>query len=85
MHNTIDYSKSLAKHFDAVEDVKDWFGDRWSTVSPLMGQIKDPVQFEAWAGFAGVSGFPVEAWYELYHGGGSWAKALAEKEAPTNG
>jgi hypothetical protein len=82
MKTTIDYSKSPAKSFDAVEDIKDYLGlDRWEKVSPEFAQIKDPEQFSAWAGFAGIEGFPVKAWYELYHGEGSWNRAWDVKES----
>ena len=81
MKATVDYSKSPAKAFDAVQDVKDWFGDRWDQVSPMMADIKDPQTFSFYANFGGVSGYPVEAWYELYHGQGSWAVASCEQEA----
>lgn len=74
--------KSPAKAFDAVEDVKTWLGpDRWAGASPEMAKVKDPEQFGLWASFAGVEGYPVEAWYELYHGGGSWAKATERNAA----
>lgn len=72
MHTTIDYSKSASPAFDAVEDVKQWFGKRWDIISPEMAKITDCRCFEAYASFAGVEGYPVRAWYELYHGQGSW-------------
>lgn len=78
-----DYSDRNTPYFDAVEDVKDYFGARWTKVSAIMGRIKDPYGFQACANFAGLEGFPVEAWYELYHGGGSWAKAIKATECPT--
>jgi hypothetical protein len=76
MHTTIDYSNSPAKIFDAVEDIKAWLGQtNWDRVSPAMAKITNPRQFDFYAALAGVSGYPVEAWYELYHGQGSWKKA----------
>lgn len=76
-----DYSKSPAKAFDAVEDVKAWLGSRWAVASPEMAKVRDPEQFALWASFAGIEGYPVEAWYELYHGKGSWTKAWTERNA----
>ena len=72
MHTTIDYSKSPCPKTDAVNDVKEWLGDRWDKVSELMQTVTEPKQFQLYANFAGVKGFPVRAWYELYHGEGSW-------------
>ncbi len=73
MHTKADYSQSPSKSFDAVEDIKDWLGeDRWALVSPEMAKVKDQDQFALYASLAGISGYPVEAWFELYHGQGSW-------------
>lgn len=75
MKTTIDYSQSAAPAFDAVEDIKEYLGkDRWEQVSPEMAKITDREQFAAFASFAGIEGFPVRAWYELYHGQGSWGE-----------
>ena len=82
MHNTVDYSKRTTPAFDAVQDVKEWLGaERWAMVSPEMAKVRNPEQFALYAGLAGVRGYPVQAWYELYHGQGAWAKAWAEHEA----
>jgi len=72
-----DYSKSNAKAFDAVEDIKGYFGDRWEKVSLLMRDIPNVQSFSTWANFAGIEGYPIEAWYDLYFGQGSYRKALA--------
>jgi hypothetical protein len=73
MHATIDYNKSQAPNFDAVKDIKGWFGpERWAIISPKMAKITNCGQFALYAEFSGVRGFPVRAWYELYHGEGSW-------------
>ena len=73
MHTTIDYSKSPCAAFDAVNDIKEWLGqERWDKVSPEMAKVKDQEHFMHYAGLAGIQGFPVQAWYELYHGQGSW-------------
>lgn len=74
MKTTVDYSKSPSPQFDAVEDVKSYFGSRWDEVSKLMAGVKDREQFGAWASFAGIEGLPVKAWYDLYNGQGSWDK-----------
>jgi len=72
MKTTVDYSKSPSPQFDAVEDVKAYFGTKWPEVSELMAGVKSQADFAMWAGFAGVEGLPVKAWYELYHGQGAW-------------
>jgi hypothetical protein len=79
MHTDVSYKNRLTPAFDAVEDVKNWFGpERWETISPVMAVVKDVQQFCFYAEFGGVKGFPVKAWYELYQGQGSWDKAWAE-------
>lgn len=77
MKVTVDYGASPAKLTDALADVIEYFGDRWPDVRPLMAQIVDPAEFEAFANFAGVEGLPVRAWYEHYHGGEAWDAAWA--------
>lgn len=73
MHNTVDYSKSPTPAFDAVEDIKDWVGkDRWDAISAEMAKVTRCHQFALYASLAGIQGYPVIAWYELYHGQGSW-------------
>lgn len=75
MHITIDYSISPSPKFDAIEHIKEWLGqERWDKISPEMSKIKDHAQFQLIASFGGVQGFPVKAWYELYHGDGSWTE-----------
>ena len=74
-----DYTNSPTKAFDAVEDIKDWFkhsGREWDVLSPNMAKVVDVEQFVNWAGFAGIEGYPVEAWYDLYHGQGAYRKAM---------
>lgn len=79
MHITIDYSKSPSKAFDAVEDIKEWLGaERWDVISPEMAKVKNCEAFEMYASLAGVQGYPVVAWYELYHGQGSWEAGNAQ-------
>lgn len=73
MHNTIDYSKSPAPAFDALEDIKSWLGpERWVKIYPEMAAIKHCGNFAMFCALAGIQGFPVIAWYEHYHGEGSW-------------
>lgn len=81
MHTTKDYSKSITPSFDAVEDVKKWLGRKWDTISPQISKIKDREQFALYADLAGIQGFPVAAWYELYHGQGSWHHTMSPEEA----
>jgi hypothetical protein len=84
MHTIIDYTNRPTKAFDAVEDVKAWFGPRWDEVSALMRTVTNPLQFSVYADFSGVSGYPVEAWYDLYHGEGSYLAAWKALENPTD-
>jgi hypothetical protein len=72
MSTTISYANSPCPKTDAVNDIKNWFGDRWDKVSELMQTVSSQEQFILYAAFAGVQGFPVIAWWELYHGEGSW-------------
>jgi hypothetical protein len=81
MHTDISYKNSPAPKFDAVEDIKKWLGaKKWKEVSPQMAKIKDPQQFCFLAGIAGIQWFPVEAWYDLYHGEGSYKAAWERVE-----
>lgn len=75
MKTTIDYAKSPAPAFDAVEDIKDYLGDRYDKIAHEMGRIHDPELFGLFCDFAGISGFPVGAWYDHFHGQGAWIKA----------
>jgi hypothetical protein len=75
MHYTKDYSKSPAPHFDAVEDIKDYLGEaKYAQISPEMALVTDCRQFSFYCMLAGISGLPVRAWYEHFHGQGSWAE-----------
>lgn len=66
------YTNSPAPAFDAVEDVKFWLGDKYSTITKTLAQVKDCEEFAFYASFVGVHGFPVRAWYESINGGGTW-------------
>jgi hypothetical protein len=72
MHYTIDYSKSPAKAFDAVEDIKEYLGDRYDSIAELVSEVSDCDRFRNYCGLAGISGFPVKAWYEHFHGQNSY-------------
>ena len=72
MHTTIDYSKSPAPAFDAVEDVRNWLGDSYDRVAAELVKVRDCGLFTFYCSFAGIEGFPVKAWYEFFHGQGSW-------------
>jgi len=72
-HTTIDYSKSPAPAFDAIEDIKSWLGvERFSKLTQEFASVKDCENFAAFCSIGGISGFPVKAWYELIHGQGTW-------------
>ncbi len=72
MHTTIDYSKSVTPNFDAVNDVQDYLGEKYPEIARAMSTITDPYSFSCYCGLAGIQGFPVRAWYEHFHGQGSW-------------
>lgn len=73
MHNTIDYGKSPAPAFDAVQDIIDYLGkDKYDKVAPEMAKLTNCGQFAMYCSLAGIQGFPVKAWYEHFHGQGSW-------------
>ena len=81
MKITKDYSKSPAKRFDAVEDVKFWLGNGFEKISRHLSRFTDPEDFQIGCSFVGVLGFPVEAWYDHIHGQGAFRKAWEAKEA----
>lgn len=82
MKTTIDYSRSPAASFDAIEDIKDYLGEaRFEALSPEMAKVANVRQFSFYCGLAGIEGFPVRAWYELYHGGGAWDRAWDVRQA----
>lgn len=74
-HRTVDYSNSPAKAFDAVQDVMEWFGDTYQLIADMMKPVTDPDMFAFYCMLSGVQGYPVKAWYEHFHGEGSWDKA----------
>lgn len=72
MHYTIDYSKSPAKAFDAVEDIKEYLSDRYDHMVELIRDVSDCERFAFYCSMLGISGFPVKAWYEHFHGQNSF-------------
>lgn len=74
MKTTVDYAKSPAPQFDAVEDIKNYFGERYDKVAEMMKGVREPGQFLFYCGLAGIEGFPIKAWYEHFHGEGSWVE-----------
>lgn len=74
-HQTIDYSNSPAKAADAVQDVREWFGRKYDGIAEQMKLVRDPNKFTFYCMLGGVEGYPAKAWYEHFHGEGSWDKA----------
>ena len=72
MYYTIDYSKSPAKAFDAVEDIKEYLVDRYDHMVELIENVSDCERFAFYCSMMGISGFPVKAWYEHFHGQNSY-------------
>lgn len=73
MKTTINYNNSPAPAFDAVQDIIDYLGtERYNKLSGAMSLVTHCGQFAMYCSLAGIHGFPVKAWYEHYHGEGSW-------------
>lgn len=73
MHTTIDYSKSPAPKFDALQDIIEYLGQaKWDEIYLPMSEITNCEHFDFYCSLAGIRGLPVIAWYEHYHGEGSW-------------
>jgi|SRR5215471_5590041 len=81
MHRTISYKESPAPKFDAVEDIKNWFGEKYDGLAAMMRKVEDPRAFGMYCDMGGVKGFPVEAWYDHFRGEGAWNKAWDQIEA----
>lgn len=83
MRTTKDYSKSPAPKFDAVQDIMEYLGrEKYDElIENGMGEFKNPNQFSFFCMLAGIDGFPVEAWYDHFHGEGSFKAAIARLEA----
>ena len=76
MRRTIDYKKSPCPRFDAVADIMEYLGqEKYDEFVRLgMGQFKNVRQFSFFCMLAGIDGFPVEAWYDHFHGEGAWQR-----------
>mgnify|MGYP001581466005 CR=1 FL=1 len=73
MHTTINYNQSPSPAFDAVQDIIEYLGrERYDKVAPEIAEIKHCGQFAMACSLGGIQGFPVKAWYEHFHGQGSW-------------
>lgn len=72
MKTTISYKDSPAPNFDAVQDIMTYLGDRYDRVAPEISKITHCGQFAMACSLGGIEGFPVKAWYEHFHGQGSW-------------
>lgn len=75
MKTTIDYSNSPAKNFDALEDIKEYLGGRYDEIAQEMKKIRRVDHFAFYCDLAGISGFPVQAWYDHFWGEGAYMKA----------
>ena len=72
-HTTINYSNSPAPAFDAVEDIRQWLGPTYDKlIEAGIGNETSHAKFALYCSFAGIQGFPVKAWYESFHGEGTW-------------
>lgn len=74
MKATINYSKSPAPNFDAVNDIMEYLGEKYSEIAPQIGKVLNTEHFAFYCGLAGIEGFPVKAWYDHFHGQGAWDK-----------
>lgn len=79
MHTNIDYKKSPAPAFDAVQDIIDYMGkEKYNDISPMMAKVTSCGLFSNYCALAGIQGFPVKAWYEHFHGQGTWDNSFRE-------
>lgn len=80
MHTTIDYNKSPALAFDAVQDIINYLGKaKYDDIAPQMAKVTSYGLFSNYCGLAGIHGFPVKAWYEHFHGQGTWDDSFKEQ------
>lgn len=69
MHTSIHYdlSNPVQAHAKAIQDVKDWLGEKYEKVSLELGAtVKAGCTlevFEMMVSFAGIQGYPAKAWY----------------------
>lgn len=77
MKTTINYTslEGAAKAKKAIADIKSYLGNKkYAEVAPEMALVTNPKQFAFYCMIAGIEGYPVVAWYESFHGEGSFEK-----------
>lgn len=70
MHTTVDYGKleGDAKREKAVQDVKNYLGERFHVVVGFVEASKELKDVEFGLDmFLGIEGYPVQAMWETYH------------------
>lgn len=74
-----DYSRTLTPFFDAVEDVKDWLGERgWRE---LQKELKYTAPLEFWyvCKRYELTPFQIQAVYDMIHGEKAWIRDVNDK------
>ena len=73
MSYKVNYANSPTPAFDAVEDIRGYLGpDKFSEITQKLKGVNVCATFALACAFCGVQGYPVQAWYELINGQGSW-------------
>ena len=73
MHITLDYKDRRDPAQAAIADIRDWLGvAKFDELCPEMAKLTHCGNFAMYCALAGIQGFPVRAWYESFHGQGSW-------------
>lgn len=73
MHYNINYTNEPNKAAKAVADIIDYLGDaKYNEISGMISRVTHCGHFAMYCSLAGIQGYPVIAWYEHYHGAGSW-------------
>lgn len=73
MHYNVDYTDHPNKAKAAVSDILDFLGtERFEKLVPEMAKITHCGNFAMYCALAGIEGYPVIAWYESFHGEGTW-------------
>lgn len=82
MRQIKDYTKSLTPKFDAVNDIIDYLGQTKydELIEKGIGKFTNINQFNFFCMLAGIDGFPVIAWYDHFHGEGSYERARIAME-----
>lgn len=73
-----DYSTSPSPAFDAVEDLKEYFGKGFGALSQMLKTAKTLSQFLYWCHHLGIHGYAAIAWYCHIFGGD--AKFVIEQD-----